>query len=253
MLNGIYQNAATMTGLESWNNAIAQNLAQSSIPGYKKATVSFEGEGNGLIGYQGSFDSTLFRETIAANGKDGVDFSAGGVHTTNIDTDFALEKEGFFELRTPEGQFVYTRDGQFQKNGEGELVSKQGYHVMSDGRTVIQLVTGGGPLKGLDDGSISQGGRKIAMIGVRNVDDPSTLIRTHGGFVINSEEVGEAKAVDPDRIMVRHAALESSNVTNTKEMVDLISVSRAFQLNQQVIRGRDDLLGKAIQSLGGRG
>lgn len=253
MLNGIYQNAATMSGLETWNNAIAQNLAQSSIPGYKKATLSFEGEANGLIGYGGgTFDQTLFRETIAATGKNGVDFSAGGVRTTNIDTDFALEKPGFFELKTPEGQYVYTRDGQFQRNGEGELVSKQGYHVMSDARTIIQLDMGGGALKGLADGSISQGSRKIGMIGVRNVDDLSTLIRSHGGFVVDPEVVGDVKAVDPDQILVRHAALESSNVTNTKEMVDMITVSRAFQLNQQVIRGRDDLLGKAIQTLGGR-
>lgn len=252
MLNGIYQNAAAMSGLESWNNAIAQNLAQSSIPGYKKATVSFEGQANGLIGYGDTFGNTLFHETIVATGKDGIDFSAGGVHTTNIDTDFALESDGFFELKTPDGQFVYTRDGQFHKNGEGELVSKQGYHVMSDARTIIQLIANGGPIEGMLDGTISQDGRKIAMIGVRNVDDTNTLIRTHGGFVISSAEAGEAKAVDPDRIRVRHAALEESNVSNTKQMVDLIHVSRAFQLNQKVISGRDELLGKAIQILGGR-
>ena len=252
MLNGIYQNASTMNGLESWNNAIAQNLAQSSNPGYKKATLSFEGEANGLIGYKGSFENTLFRETIAASGKDGVDFSAGGVHSTNIPTDFALESDGFFELKTPDGQLVYTRDGQFKINGEGELVSKQGYHVMSDARTVIQLTSKGGPLEGLSDGSLSQGGRPISVLGVRNVDDKSILLRSHGGFVIDPSLAVDAKSVDPDNIMVRHAALEESNVTSTKEMVDLIHVSRAFQLNQQVIRGRDELIGKAIQSLGGR-
>ena len=235
MLNGIYQNASTMNGLESWNNAIAQNLAQSSNPGYKKATLSFEGEANGLIGYKGSFENTLFRETIAASGKDGVDFSAGGVHSTNIPTDFALES-----------------DGQFKINGEGELVSKQGYHVMSDARTVIQLTSKGGPLEGLSDGSLSQGGRPVSVLGVRNVDDKSILLRSHGGFVIDPSLAVDAKSVDPDNIMVRHAALEESNVTSTKEMVDLIHVSRAFQLNQQVIRGRDELIGKAIQSLGGR-
>ncbi len=58
--------------------------------------------------------------------------------------------------------------------------------------------------------------------------------------------------MNPDEVAVRHAALEQSNVSNTREMVDLISVSRAFQLNQQVIRGKDELLGQAIQTLGGR-
>ena len=58
--------------------------------------------------------------------------------------------------------------------------------------------------------------------------------------------------LDSDKITIRHGALEQSNVSNTSEMVNMISVSRAFQLNQQVIRGKDELLGKAIQTLGGR-
>ena len=144
MLNGIYQNAASMSGLETWNNAIAQNLAQSSTPGYKKAILSFEGQGNGMIGYEGSFDKTLFRESVMAAGKDGIDFSTGSIQNTDIKTDFAIEGEGFFELRTPEGQLIYTRDGQFRINDQGELVSKQGYHVLDGERGIIQLLPDGG-------------------------------------------------------------------------------------------------------------
>jgi len=252
MLNGIYQNAASMSGLETWNNAIAQNLAQSSTPGYKKELLSFEGEANGMIGYEGSFDKTLFRETLQAKGVGSVDFSSGSILNTDIKTDFAIEGEGFFELRTPDGEFVYTRDGQFKLNDAGELVSKQGYFVMDDERNVIQLLPDGGDIKGMPNGSISQGNQEIAIIGVRSVGDPNQMVRTHGGFAINPEVTGEALAVDPDRVSIRHAALEQSNVSNTSEMVNLISVSRAFQLNQQVIRGKDELLGRAIQTLGGR-
>ncbi len=95
MFNGIYQNAASMSGLESWNNAIAQNLAQSSTPGYKKAILSFEGQANGMVGYEGSFDKTLYRESIAATGKGGGDFSTGAILNTDIHTDFALEGAAF--------------------------------------------------------------------------------------------------------------------------------------------------------------
>lgn len=252
MLNGIYQNAASMSGLETWNNAIAQNLAQSSTPGYKKALLSFEGEANGMIGYEGSFDKTLFRETLQAKGVGAVDFTSGSILNTDIKTDFAIEGEGFFELRTPDGEFVYTRDGQFKLNDAGELVSKQGYFVMDDERNVIQLLPDGGEIAGMPDGSISQGNQEIAIIGVRSVGDPNQMVRTHGGFAINPEVTGEATAVDPDRVSIRHAALEQSNVSNTTEMVNLISVSRAFQLNQQMIRNKDELLGRAIQTLGGR-
>lgn len=241
-----------MSGLESWNNAIAQNLAQSSTPGYKKTVLAFEGEANGAVGYEGSFDKTLFRESIAVAGKAGIDFSTGSILSTNIQTDFAIEGAGFFELREPNGQMVYTRDGQFKLNDQGELVSKQGFHVMDDERNTIRLLPDGGEIRGMPDGSISQRGQQIAMIGVRDVGDSGRLIRTHGGFVIDPSTPGEAYHLDREEVSIRHAALEQSNVTNTSEMVDLISVSRAFQLNQQVIRGKDELLGRAIQTLGGR-
>lgn len=252
MLNGIYQNAASMSGLETWNNAIAQNLAQSSSPGYKKAILSFEGQSSGAVGYEGSFDKTLFRESVVASGKGGVDFSTGSIQNTDIKTDFAIEGEGFFELRTPEGQLIYTRDGQFKLNDQGELVSKQGYHVLDDERAIIQMLPDGGEIKGMPDGSISQNEQQIAMIGVRNVGDPNQMVRTHGGFVVDTKVSGEPYHLDPEKISIRHGALEMSNVSNTTEMVNMISVSRAFQLNQQVIRGKDELLGRAIQTLGGR-
>ncbi len=241
-----------MSGLESWNNAIAQNLAQSSTPGYKKAILSFEGKANGMIGYEGSFDKTLFHESIAATGKGGVDFSTGSIVNTDIHTDFALEGEGFFELRTPDGQYVYTRDGQFQLNDQAQLVSKQGYFVMDDERNPLQLIPDGGTITGKPDGSIYQKGQLVGMIGVRSSSDPNSLLRTHGGFLLNQGVELEAYHLNPDKVSIRHGAIEQSNVSNTTEMVNLISVSRAFQINQQVIRGKDELLGKAIQTLGGR-
>jgi len=252
MLSGIYQNAASMSGLESWNNAIAQNMAQASTPGYKKAILSFEGEKAGMVGYEGSFDKTLFRESITAAGKGGVDFSTGSIVNTDIHTDFAIEGGGFFELRTPDGQLVLTRDGQFRINDQGELVSKQGYHVMDDERNVIQLLPDGGKIKSDRHGAISQGGQQIANLGVRDPGDPSHLVRTHGGFLLNPNVKADAFHMESDQIAIRHAALEQSNVSNTTEMVNLINVSRAFQINQQVIRGKDELLDRAIQTLGGR-
>jgi len=252
MLSGIYQNAASMSGLESWNHAIAQNMAQASTPGYKKEILSFEGEKTGMVGYEGSFDKMLFRESITAAGKGGVDFSTGSIIHTDIHTDFAIEGGGFFELRTPDGQLVLTRDGQFRINDQGELVSKQGYHVLDDERNIIQLLPDGGKIKSDRNGAISQGGQLIANLGMRDPGDPNHLVRTHGGFLLNPKLKLDAFNMESDQIAIRHAALEQSNVSNTAEMVNLINVSRAFQINQQVIRGKDELLDRAIQTLGGR-
>lgn len=246
MLNGVYQNAAAMTGLENWNNAIAQNIAQSSTPGYKKAHLSFEGVEAGSIGIQTSFGKTLHHASIQTKSAGSVDFTGGNIVNSDNEFDFAIEGEGFFELRAPDGQLLYTRDGQFKLNEEGELISKQGFHVMSDARNIITF-NGGGPLKGAADGTIRKGAT-TDKLGVRTIDNPEQLIRTRGGFVA-AEGAGRARLMDEP--VVRHGALEQSNVSATTEMINLINISRSFQINQRVIQQHDDALGKAIQSLGG--
>lgn len=249
MLNGVYQNAAAMTGLENWNNSIAQNLSQSSTPGYKKATLSFEGVEAGSVGVKNSFGAVLKHTTVQTKGVGSVDYTAGSIVTTNGEFDFALEGDGFFELQANDGQLVYTRDGQFKLNSEGELVSKQGFHVMSDTRNIIKMIPDGGPLAGAKDGVLRQNGQKVADLGIREVRDPENLIRSHGGFIVGPKS--DLLPRQMDEPFVRHGSLEQSNVSATTEMINLINVSRSFQINQRVIQQHDELLGKAIQSLGG--
>lgn len=249
MLNGIYQNAAAMSGLESWNNSIAQNISQSSTPGYKKAMTAFEGVERGSIGTESAFGRTLERAQIQTTGFDSVDFTSGPVQITNNEFDMALEGPGFFELRAPDGQFVYTRDGQFTVNAEGEIVSKQGFYVMDDTRNPIKLNPGAGKLQVGIDGTLSQNGIKFTELSLRGIKDPENLVRSHGGFVLGPDSDRITRLLEEP--VVRQGALEQSNVSATTEMINLINVSRSFQLNQRVIQQHDETLGKAIQALGG--
>ncbi len=248
MLNGVYQNAAAMTGLENWNNSIAQNIAQSSAPGYKKAVLTFEGVEAGKIGVKNDFGNILEHVSIQTKGVGAVDLSTGSIVTTNGELDFALEGQGFFELRSDDGQLVYTRDGQFKVNDEGELVSKQGFHVMDDTRHIIKMRLGQGKISGAKDGTLSQNGAPLAQLSIRDVKDPENLIRSHGGFILGPNSEGIARHVEEP--VVRFGALEQSNVSGTTEMINLINVSRSFQINQKVIQQHDDTLGKAIRALG---
>ncbi len=250
MLNGVYQNAAAMTGLENWNNSIAQNISQSSTPGYKKAVLSFEGVEAGKVGIKNDFGNILEHASIQTKGVGGVDFTSGSIVTTNGDFDFAIEGKGFFELRADDGQLVYTRDGQFKVNDEGELVSKQGFHVMDDTRHVIKLRLGDGKVSAANDGTLSQNGAPLAHLSIREIGDPDNMVRSHGGFILGPNNTGYNRPVEDT--IIRHGSLEQSNVSATTEMINLINVSRSFQVNQKVIQQHDDLLGKAIQSLGGR-
>lgn len=249
MLNGVYQNAAAMTGLEHWNNSIAQNIAQSSTPGYKKATLSFEGVETGKVGVRDEFGNTLQHATIQTKGVGSVDFTSGSIVHTNGDYDFAIEGDGFFQVKAEDGQIVYTRDGQFKINDNGELVTKQGFQVLDDTRNAIEVNLTRGKVEAANDGTLRQNGIMFAQLGIRTVDDPSKLVRSHGGFIHPQGDRGVSRALED--AFVRQGALEQSNVSATTEMINLINVSRSFQINQRVVQQHDDLLGKAIQKLGG--
>jgi len=249
MLNGVYQNAAAMNGLEAWNNAIAQNLAQSSNPGYKKALASFEGVAEGKVGFASSTGAARLRDVVAVSPEHSVSFEQGAIAPTGNELEFAIEGPGFFRLQTPEGGEVYTRDGQFKLSEQGELVSKQGYRVLSEGGAPIALIPGNGRVKATSDGALLQGGQRIGALGVVDIEDKSALVRTHGGFAIPETDPTRPEAVrDP---VVRQGALEQSNVSMVGEMVNLVNVSRAHQINQRVVQQMDDLLGQAIRSMGG--
>jgi len=249
MLNGVYQNAAAMTGLEHWNNSIAQNIAQSSTPGYKKATLSFEGVEAGAVGVRDSFGNTLQTATLQTKGVGSVDFTSGSIVHTNGEYDFAIEGDGFFEVKADDGQIVFTRDGQFKVNDEGELVTKQGFRVLDDTRNPIDIDLGRGKLQAANDGTLRQNGIIVAQLSIRGVDNPEELIRSHGGFIHPEGSAGVSRNLE--NAFVRQGALEQSNVSATTEMINLINVSRSFQINQRVVQQHDEILGKAIQKLGG--
>src|SRR2546421_12269743 len=113
---GLYQAAAALNANGRWQDSIAQNLAAASIPGFKKQDLSFGAIAAGMK----SAPAPDTHSSLATN------FSPGELRFTGVKTDVALEGSGFFAVQLPDGNIGYTRDGEFQTNASGELISKQG-------------------------------------------------------------------------------------------------------------------------------
>src|SRR5437667_7063966 len=118
---GLYQAAAALNANSRWQESIAENLAASSIPGFKKQEMSFGAIAAGLIpsAAQGAQRFSLPHATPATN------FSPGELKFTGVKTDVALQGSGFFAVQMPDGATAYTRDGEFQMSPSGQLVTKQ--------------------------------------------------------------------------------------------------------------------------------
>jgi flagellar basal body rod protein FlgG len=104
-----------------------------------------------------------------------------------------------------------------------------------------------GPLTVSRDGSISQGDNQLGRMAIYNFEDTDGLTRVEGGYF-------EAPAgTNPEALEnfgVLQGAIESSNVAPMAELVNLIAVSRAYEAAQRSMSSHDDLINKAIQSLG---
>jgi flagellar basal body rod protein FlgG len=172
-------------------------------------------------------------------------FQPGQYLATGNEFHFAIEGPGFFRVRKPDGTFGFTRDGSFRMNEDRVLVTQQGFEVQGDNGPV-QFLQQGGTLSINADGMIVQGQQQISRLGVVDFADPSVLRRGADGLLVSDGPQGAA--IERPRVM--HRALEGSNVQPVKEMINLVTVGRAYEMAQKVIQAHDEVANKAVQVLG---
>lgn len=245
MVEGIFTNAAALSTLEKWQATISQNLAAANVAGFKKADFAIETDERKKTNYE--------PEAFAARHQGGmpsrttsINFSPGDTKQTGKPTDFAIEGPGFFQVQGADGQNLYTRDGEFHINQDNTLVTKNGLQVMTDAGA-LEIDPDEGPLTIARDGTISQGDNQLGRMALYNFEDTDALTRVEGGY-FQAPDGTEPEAMENFGIL--QGAIEASNVAPMAELVNLIAVSRAYEAAQRSMSSHDDLINKAIQSLG---
>jgi flagellar basal-body rod protein FlgG len=242
---GLYQAAAAMNAHSRWQELITENLAASSVPGYRRQDVSFAEVEAGLpTALNGGVPGRHRLPTAVAT----TSFQPGAFRPTGGKLDFALEGPGFFEVQLPNGEHGYTRDGEFQLNAQGQLVTKQGYLVLSDGGPLQFDPNNPSPLTVAANGTVSQGGDVKGRLRLLEFKDPQKLLATGAGYFITGQS--GMSADEARSSSVRQGFLEAANTTPTVEMSHLIAAMRMFEANQRVMTMQDERLGKVISELG---
>lgn len=240
----LYQAAAAMNAHARWQELITENLAASTVPGFRKQNISFSEVEAGLPaaltgGIQGRYK--LPAAVASTN------FQPGAVRPTGGKLDFALEGPGFFEVQLPNGTTGYTRDGEFQLNAQGQLVTKQGYTVLSDGGPLQFDPNNPSPVTVAANGTVSQGADTKVRLRIVEFSDPQKLSAAgQGYFAIGQSDL---TADEAQKTTVRQGFLEAANTTPTIEMSQLITAMRMFEANQKVLTMQDERLGKVVSEL----
>lgn len=238
----LYQAAAALSADSRWQNAISQNLASASVPGYKGQTVSFDTVQSGYL------EAAKSRNRVGLpSASVQTSFQAGEIKYTGGSTDVAIEGNSFFEVQLPTGSTAYTRDGEFHINSQGQLVTKAGNVVAVDGGGTFDR-NDSQPISISATGQISQGTTPRGKLRMVNFNDPNLLTNVGGSlYTANNASLVATPAA---QVSLRQGFLESSNTSTVNEMVNLISVMRNFEANQKSIQLNDERMSRAITDLG---
>ena len=232
----LYQTAAAMNATAHWQDLIAENLASADIPGARKQEMSFSDVQAGL-------SSNIPSANTVTN------FQAGELRQTENPMDFALEGPGFFTVQLPNGQHAFTRDGEFQLNSQGQLVTKQGYPVLSQTGPLQLNPNTATDITVSATGDVSQGDQTIGKLSLAEFKNPQNLTMIGTGFYLAGSSA--APLATAASTQVRQGLLEAANTSPTTEMASLITAMRMFESNQKVLQMQSDRMSKVITELGG--
>lgn len=246
---GLYQSAASLSALERWQDAVAQNITSAQTTGFRKRTVEFSGANAGKwnIGASGKSGPDQEQQAVFTQTTSGINFSSGETQPTGRDLDVAIQGNGFFQIQTPDGSKAYTRNGEFRIRSDRTLVTSGDCEVLSDSGSPITLLPSGGNIAINPDGTIVQGTTTLGRLSVQQATNPAALIPATGGMFVATPDAGMTPVDKPD---LMQSYLEQSNVQPLREMVDLVLISRAYEANQKVITSTDDQMQKTLDALG---
>jgi flagellar basal body rod protein FlgG len=242
----LYQAAAAMNASTRWQEVIAENLAASQIPGFKKQNLSFAAVETGYMG--GATGAAAAKRATMPLAGASTSFEPGEMRATLVNTDLAVEGPGFFEVQLPDGSSGFTRDGEFRISTKGRLVTKSGMPVMGQNGLLLLDPHNTMPIEITPAGNIIQGGETKGTIKLTEFDDRGALSMNGSGFFVDHNNAAQPHA--PNASSTRQGFLENANTSTMNEMGGLITAMRYYEANQKVIQSEDERVSRLINEVG---
>lgn len=212
---------------------ITHNLANVSTVGYKRRCNAF----SKILEAQGTGTETYSPGSIDLNSV--FDFSQGSIIETARPLDVALYGKGFFVIETTEGP-LYTRNGIFLTNQNGQIVDSQG-RIVAGQSGPITIPAGIAPsqLNISSDGTISAGGIAIGKFNLVDFQDNENKLVPVGEncYQMPYQDIQPTSA---GNIVVKQGYQEASNVKMIDELVNMIMVTRLYEANMKFITAKSE-------------
>jgi flagellar basal-body rod protein FlgG len=254
-MQALHTAATGMAAQELNVQVISNNIANLRTTGFKKQTAAFQDliyEHIRRVGAQASEQGTILPIGVDLGG--GVktvgtprSMTQGTLSQTGNDLDLAIGGEGFFKILMPDGTFHYTRDGTFQMDNQGRIVTAQGNPV----QPTITIPNNASGIAINPQGQVSvtlPGSTTSSIIGQIQL---TRFVNKGGLQPVGNNEFTDTPSSGPPQDGVANAegygaitqgSLEQANVDVVSEMSDLIAAQRAYEMNAKVISAADQMM-----------
>lgn len=241
-------------------DVISNNIANMTTSGHKRQRVDFKDLIYQNIQRPGAQSSDV--GTVMPSGLQlglGVRVNSvyriheqGPIQMTENPLDLAILGDGFFQIQRPDGETAYTRSGVFQVNGDGEMVTTQGYllepNITVPDDAISVTINLSGEVLAQINGQVNM--VNLGQIQTANFVNPAGLEAVGDNLFIETEASGAPQVGAPDSEnfgAIRQGALENSNVNVVEEITQLISAQRAYEMNSKIIQTSDEMLQTVTQ------
>jgi flagellar basal-body rod protein FlgG len=234
---------------------IANNIANMSTTGFKRQRAEFQDllyQNVERMGVASSDQGTIVPTgvQVGVGVKSGSVYritEQGGMEQTGNTYDVAVQGEGYFIVQLPDGRDAYTRAGNFALNGDGQMVTEDGF-LVAPGITApadavsISINRVGGVQAIMADGSAPQ---DIGALEIARFINPAGLEAIGDNMLLETPASGPANRGQPGSVgfgTLQQGFLETSNVNAVTEISSLITAQRAYEMNSKVITTTDEML-----------
>ena len=260
MIEGIYISASGMLPKATRQEAIANNLANIEVPGYKRDSMFLREMQQAKKRQSGDYPDWRINRFEGT----WTDFDQAKLRRTGHMFDLAITGKGFFSVRTPDG-VQFTRNGTFARNSDGILVNMMGHPVMDEAGQEISvpgtfsspIIDASGVIKGRDEllGADTTLG-KLQITDFPQLYDADHKAQTPYQPVLKKSKDGQfipqpgTTKLPGENFEIAQGFLEEANVHAVVEMVRMIDIFRSYEADQRAIQIQDNTLDRAVNDIG---
>ena len=259
MMRSLWISKTGMEAQQTQLDHISNNLANSATNGYKKSHAVFEDlmyQSLRQTGAASTEQTQLPTGLQVGLGTRAVatsrNFSQGNLQSTERPLDLAIRGNGFFEIQMPDGTTGYTRDGSFQVNAQGQMVTNNGFPVQPGitipANAVSIAVSQEGLVSVVVPGQAQP--QQVGQLQLTNFINPAGLEPKGQNLYAETAASGTPNTGTPGQDsfgQLQQGALETSNVNVVEELVGMIQTQRAYELNSKAIQTSDQMLQRLTQ------